>query len=69
MKNQPDKEFLTLNELAEYLNISKKFIIKHTANRRLPGIKMGRIWRYRKKEIEKRLLSGKLLLDVPNQNR
>lgn len=58
------KEYLTAKELAEMLNMSLKFIIKHTQSGRIPGkTKIGRLWRYRKSDIEKRLLSGQLLLD------
>jgi excisionase family DNA binding protein len=59
-----EKEYLTTEELADYLNMSKKFIIRHRETGRIPGIvKIGRVYRYRRIEIEKRLLSGTLLLD------
>ena len=59
-----ETEFLTVKELANYLNCSEKFIRKHIESRRLPGmVKIGRIYRFRKSEVEKRLLSGRLLTD------
>jgi hypothetical protein len=60
-KLEPD--FLTALELAVKLNVSLKSIINWTQAHRLPIIKMGRINRYPRIEIEKRLLSGSLLLD------
>lgn len=55
-------EFLTPQQLADKCNVSLKFVQKHTATRRLPGAtKMGRLWRYRRTDVEKRLLSGRLL--------
>lgn len=59
-----EQEFLTVKELAAYLNCSEKFIRKHIESRRLPGmVKIGRIYRFRKSDVQKRLLSGQLLLD------
>jgi hypothetical protein len=63
METAIQKEYLTGKQLAEKLNVSIKSIAKWTAARRLPGaIKAGRVWRYQTIEIEKRLLSGNLLL-------
>jgi excisionase family DNA binding protein len=59
----PEVEYLNARQLAKKLNVSLKAIVKWTATRRLPCCKMGRIWRYPRNEIEKRLVSGKLLLD------
>ena len=59
-----EKEFLDTDELAAYLNVSRKFVIKHRETGRIPGaVRIGRIWRFRRTEVEKRLLSGSLLLD------
>ena len=60
---QQEPEYLTAVELSVKLNISLKSIINWTQAHRLPVIKMGRVNRYPKAEIEKRLLSGNLLLD------
>jgi|WetSurMetagenome_2_1015567.scaffolds.fasta_scaffold296119_1 excisionase family DNA binding protein len=60
-KEEP--EYLTGKQLAIKLNVSLKSVIKWTAARRLPCCKMGRVWRYPRPEIEKRLLSGALLFE------
>jgi hypothetical protein len=50
----------TTESLSKRLNVSKKFIVAHRAN--LPGaMKIGRIWRFDKVAVEKKLLSGRLL--------
>ena len=54
-------DFLTARELATYLNVSEKFVRKHTDAGRLPLVRMGRCIRYRRAEIERRLLGGTLL--------
>jgi excisionase family DNA binding protein len=58
-----EKEYLTAAELAAKLNVSLKSVINWTQARRLPIIKMGRVNRYPRVEIEKRLLAGQLLID------
>lgn len=58
-----NQEYFSPGELAEYLNVSKKFIDKHIATKRLPGaVRVGRLWRFKKIDIEKRLAIGELLL-------
>ncbi len=66
-KKEHEKEFLNTNGLAEYLNVSCKAISKWTQNRRLPVVKIGRLNRYRRIEIEQRLLGGKLLLPIDKE--
>ncbi|HEX2956568.1 MAG TPA: helix-turn-helix domain-containing protein [Chitinispirillaceae bacterium] len=59
-----DSDYITAQQLADYVNCSIKFIRKHIESGRLPGmVKIGRVYRFRKSDIEKRLLSGQLLLD------
>jgi predicted DNA-binding transcriptional regulator AlpA len=56
-----EMEYLDKKQLAAKLNCSVKSIINWTAGRRLPMVKIGRLVRYPRVEIEKRLLSGQLL--------
>ncbi len=63
MLNQIEPEYFTPKELSTMLNMSLKWVIKHTQSRRIPGsIKIGGRWRYRKLDVEKALLSGEFLL-------
>jgi len=56
-------EFFDTKGLARYLSVSPKSVIKWRDKKRIPGaVKCGRVWRFRRAEIEKRLLSGELLL-------
>lgn len=69
-KTKTEPEFFDTEGLAKYLNVSKKAVIKWRDDRRLQGaVKCGRIWRFRRNEIEKRLLSGTLLLDKKESNK
>lgn len=59
-----NSDYITAQQLADYVNCSIKFIRKHIESKRLPGmVKIGRVYRFRKSDVEKRLLSGQLLLD------
>jgi len=47
------EEILTLNELSQYLKISKSTVYKLCQEGRIPGQKVGRHWRFRKATIDK----------------
>jgi excisionase family DNA binding protein len=58
----PEPEFYSPRELAQKLNMSRKWVVKHTQARRIPGqVKCGGRWRYRRIDVEKALLSGNFL--------
>jgi predicted DNA-binding transcriptional regulator AlpA len=51
-------------ELAQYCGVSKKFISKHTAAGRFPGVvRVGRLLHYDRQIIDRRIAVGKLLLE------
>jgi len=54
-----DPEYLTATQLAKKLNVGLRWVEKQTQARRIPGqIKIGRYWRYRRVDVEKRLLQS-----------
>jgi excisionase family DNA binding protein len=44
---------LTIDELADYLKISKSTLYKLAQEGRVPGQKVGRHWRFRKETIDR----------------
>lgn len=50
-------EIMTLTELAEYLKISEKSLLKMVNNREIPGVKVGSQWRFQKVVIDDWLAS------------
>ena len=48
-----DSEFLTAEEVAEYLRLPLSTVYKLVQEKRLPGFKVGKHWRFRKDSIEK----------------
>ena len=45
-------EVMTIDELADYLKISKSTLYKLAQNGALPGIKVGRRWRFHKEAVD-----------------
>lgn len=54
MKNntQSSEPLLTLEEVAEYLNVNKFTVYRLLAQKQLPGFKVGGQWRFKQKLIE-----------------
>ncbi len=46
-----DNEIMTLDELAEYLKISKSTLYKLAQDNQLPGQKIGKRWRFHKNAV------------------
>lgn len=49
--------WLTVDELAQYLKISKVLIYQWLKQNKIPAIKMGRMWRFNQQTIDQWLLS------------
>jgi excisionase family DNA binding protein len=56
-----EPEFYTPDELSELLRIPKRTLEKWTLQKRLTVVKVGRLNRFPRVEIQKRLLGGSLL--------
>jgi len=56
-----EPEYYTPAELADLLRIPKRTLEKWTLQRRIPVVKIGRLNRFNRLEIQKRLLGGSLL--------
>ena len=46
-----DNEIMTIDELAEYLKISKSTLYKLAQDNQLPGQKIGKRWRFHKTAV------------------
>ena len=46
-----DSEFLTAEEVAEYLRVPLSTVYKFVQDKQLPGFKVGKHWRFRKETI------------------
>lgn len=51
-------EIMTMDELAEYLKISKSTLYKLAVENKLPGTKIGKRWRFHKDAIDEWVKNG-----------
>ena len=47
------REFLRPNEVARKLGISREAVMRHLRSKRLPGLKLGKMWLVRASELER----------------
>ena len=48
----------SVDEIAEYLGVSKDTIYSWVASKGMPGHKVGRFWKFKKEEIDEWVRSG-----------
>lgn len=53
MPGSDQEKWLTLDELASYLKVSKSALYKMVQEGRIPGGKVGRVWRFDRAEIDR----------------
>ena len=51
--NTPDPQILTLEEVAHYLRLKPQTIYKWAQERRIPAVKLGKEWRFRKSILDR----------------
>ena len=51
--NTPDHEILTLEEVAHYLRLKPQTIYRWAQERRIPAVKLGKEWRFRKRILDR----------------
>jgi excisionase family DNA binding protein len=49
----PDHDILTLEEVAHYLRLKPQTIYKWAQERRIPAVKLGKEWRFRKSILDR----------------
>jgi len=62
-------KWLTLEQIAEYLQMSTSSIYKMAQKGKIPAYKVGRQWRFRKEEIDRWIEKGKLRNEEPKLQR
>ncbi|MCL0034826.1 helix-turn-helix domain-containing protein [Dehalococcoidia bacterium] len=58
-------KWLTLEQIAEYLQMSTSSIYKMAQKGKIPAYKVGRQWRFKKEEIDRWIEKGKLRIEEP----
>ena len=47
-----ERPLMSLKELAKYLGISKVTLYRYIKNKKIPAIKIGRFWKFKKAKID-----------------
>jgi len=50
-KNTSESGILTIKEVAEYLKVTERTIYRLAAAKKIPGFKVGGMWRFRQADI------------------
>jgi excisionase family DNA binding protein len=53
-----EDRWLSVDEIAAYLGIKRDTVYRWISERNLPGHKIGRLWKFQKKEIDEWVKSG-----------
>ena len=53
-----DDRWLSLHEISEYLGVKRDTLYKWIYRREMPAHKVGKLWKFRKEEIDKWIRSG-----------
>ena len=62
-------EFMTIEELSEYLRLSVHTLYKMAQQGRIPALKAGAAWRFKKEEIDEWMKAGAKRSSKPGENR
>jgi len=52
-RSEPENDILTLEEVAAYLRLTPQTIYKWAQERRIPGVKLGKEWRFRRSILDR----------------
>jgi excisionase family DNA binding protein len=57
-ENWMDDRWLAVDEIAEYLGIKRDTVYKWISEREMPAHRMGRLWKFRKEDVDQWVKSG-----------
>lgn len=58
-ENALNERWLSVEEISQYLGVKRDTIYKWLENRQMPAHKVGRLWKFQKREIDFWIKSGK----------
>jgi len=53
-----ETDIMTLDEAAEYLRVHPRTLRMKASQGKIPGAKIGRVWRFHRQQLERWLLQG-----------
>ncbi len=54
----PEDRWYSVEEIAEYLGVKRDTLYKWIIRKKMPAHKVGRLWKFRKKEVDKWIRTG-----------
>ncbi|MBW2650798.1 MAG: helix-turn-helix domain-containing protein [Deltaproteobacteria bacterium] len=57
-KGQAEDRWLSVDDIAAYLGIKRDTVYRWISERNMPGHKIGRLWKFRKEEVDEWMRSG-----------
>jgi len=68
-ESKMNNEIMTIKDLSSYLKINEKTIYKLAKQGKLPGVKIGGMWRFKKEAIDNWMMNtGKQIMEVKNDS-
>ncbi len=64
-----DDRWLSVDEIAAHLGVKRDTIYKWIDEKALPAHRLGRLWKFRKEEVDKWVLKGSAAEDEPGPMR
>ena len=54
-----DDRWFSVDEIADYLGVKRDTLYKWIKRKKMPGHKVGRLWKFRKEQVDKWIKTGK----------
>ncbi len=67
MSSVTEDRWLSLEEIAVYLGIKKDTVYKWIERRKLPGHKIGTLWKFKRDEVDNWVRSGSASMDLESR--
>ena len=67
MIERMENRWFSVDEIAAYLGVKRDTVYKWIERKKMPSHKVGRLWKFRKEEIDEWIRSGEAKLDTCNK--
>ncbi len=64
-----EDRWLSVEEIAQYLGISKDTVYTWINKRKMPSHKIGRLWKFKKEQVDTWVEAGGAVSDITDENR
>ena len=57
-ENKQAENWVSMKEITQYLDVSRETVLQWISNRSMPASKVGRLWKFKKSEVDEWIRSG-----------